>query len=124
MIGTAGATILMLVGMLLAGVLGVVVGGTACFVLKLHWEMGWAALDAWLAVLGAAIAAWAIPVIEIAKYDTLLWKSDVWLVFTVAATTVLAEHLLRLVHQRRWARLWFTLPATCLVMGFGLWVLG
>lgn len=123
MIGNSGATILMMGGLLLAGILGVGAGGVTCFLLRMHWGLWGAAADAGFAVIGAAITAWAVPMIDIAKYGVLLWKSDAWLVFTVAVTTVLALHLLRLAHQRRWARLWLTLPATCVVMALGVWVL-
>jgi len=93
MIGTSGATILLLVNVIFAGVLGIGAGGLTCLVLRRPWSLKAALLDAVLAVVVAVIAAYAVSAIDNARG---VLESRVGLVLAIAAASVVVRHLMRL----------------------------
>jgi hypothetical protein len=72
MIGTTGATILFVINLLFASVLGIAAGGVSCLVLHRPWGIKPAFMDATLAAVVAVIAAYVIGAIESASH---VWGS-------------------------------------------------
>jgi hypothetical protein len=93
MIGTSGATVLLLVNVVFAGVLGIGAGGLTCFALHRPWSLKAALLEAVLAVVVAVIAAYAVSAIDNARG---VLESRVGLVLAIAAASVVVRHLMRL----------------------------
>jgi len=60
MIGTTGATVLFIINVLFASVLGIAAGGFRCFVLHRPWGLRPALIDATLAPVVAVIAAYVV----------------------------------------------------------------
>ncbi len=93
MIGTRGATVLFVVFVLVASVLGVAAGGLTCFVLRRPWGLKAAITDAVFAPAVAVIALYVISTIEIARD---VWESQGTLVLAIAAASVVLRHVARL----------------------------
>ena len=93
MIGTSGATVLLLANIVFASVLGIGAGGLTCLVLRQPWGLKAAVIDAVLAAVVAVIAAYVVSAIEIARG---VWESRVALVLAIAAGSIVLRHLLRL----------------------------
>jgi hypothetical protein len=93
MIGTTGATMLFIINIVFAGVLGIGAGGLACLVLRQPWGVREALLDAILAAGVALIAAYVLAAMEASRG---VWGSLVGLVLAIAAASVVARHLIRL----------------------------
>jgi len=92
MIGTGGATVLFVVNLLFASVLGVGAGGLTCFVLRRPWGFKAAVIDAVLAAVIAFIAAYVVSAIEVGRG---VWESRVTLVLAIAAASVVLRHVVR-----------------------------
>jgi hypothetical protein len=90
MIGTSGATVLFVVNVLFASVLGVGAGGFTCFVLRRPWGLKAALIDAVLAAVVAIIAAYVVSAIEIRRG---VWESRVTLVLVIAPASVALRHV-------------------------------
>ena len=93
MIGTSGATVLFVVNVLFASVLGVGAGGVTCFVLRRPWGLKAVVIDAVLAAVVAVVAAYVVSAIEISRG---VWGSRVTLVLAIAAGSVVVRHVVRL----------------------------
>lgn len=93
MIGTTGATMLFIINIVFAGVLGIGAGGLTCLVLRQPWGLKAALLDALLAASVALVAAYVLAAIEAARG---VWGSLVGLVLAIAAASVVVMHLMRL----------------------------
>jgi hypothetical protein len=93
MIGTTGATVLFIINIVFAGVLGIGAGGLTCLVLRQPWGLRAALLDAVLAAGVALIAAYVLAAIEATRG---VWGSLVGLVLAIAAVSVVVRHLIRL----------------------------
>src|SRR3954454_2994045 len=93
MIGTTGATILFVINLLFASVLGIAAGGVSCLVLHRPWGIKPAFMDATLAAVVAVIAAYVIGAIESASH---VWGSHVTLILVLGAATVVVKHLMLL----------------------------
>ncbi len=81
MIGTTGATVLFVINVLFASVLGIGAGGLTCLVLRRPWGMKGALMDAALAAAVAVVAAYVIAAIETARG---VWESRVMLILIIA----------------------------------------
>jgi hypothetical protein len=93
MIGTSGATVLFVVNVLFASVLGVGAGGLTCFLLRRPWGFKDALIDAVLAAVVAIVAAYLVSAIENARG---VWESRVALILAIAAASIVIRHLMRL----------------------------
>jgi hypothetical protein len=93
MIGTTGATVLFIINVLFASVLGIAAGGVTCLVLHRPWGLKPALIDAILAAVVAVIAACVVGVIESATH---VWGSRVTLILVIGAASVVVRHLMRL----------------------------
>lgn len=93
MIGTSGATVLFLVNVVFASVLGIGAGGLTCLVLRQRWGRKVGLIDAILAVVVAVIAAYVVSAVDNARG---VWESRVTLILAIAAGSVVLRHLLRL----------------------------
>jgi hypothetical protein len=93
MIGTTGATVLFLVNVILAGVLGICAGGLTCLVLRRPWSLKAALVDAVLAAVVAVISAYVVSAIDNARGAL---ESRVGLILAIAAASVVVKHLMRL----------------------------
>jgi hypothetical protein len=92
MIGTTGATVLFLINVLFAGVLGIGAGGLTCLVRRRSWGLKAALIDAVLAAVVAVVAAYVIAAIESARG---VWESRIVLILTIAVASVVVRHLIR-----------------------------
>jgi hypothetical protein len=90
MIGTNGATVLFVVNVLFAAVLGVCVGGLACLVVHQPWRLKVAVVDATLAAVAAVVAANVVSAIEVARG---VWESRVAMILAIAVGCVIAKHV-------------------------------
>jgi len=84
-------------------------------------SLGWARLvpeQLWVAALAVAMApgAYGIHLVRSGRVALGLGVLLGW--------GVLCGLLLYQVHRRRWARLWFTIPVTVVVVALGAWFLG
>jgi phage baseplate assembly protein W len=93
MIGTTGATVLFLINVLFASLLGIGAGGLACLVLRRPWGIKVALIDAVLAAVVAVVAAYVVAAIENARG---IWESRVTLILVIAVASVVVRHLIRL----------------------------
>lgn len=93
MIGTTGASVLFLINVIFAGVLGIGAGGLTCLVLRRSWGVKDALIDALLAAVVAVTAAYLISAIETARG---VWESRVALILAIAVGSVVVRHLIRL----------------------------
>lgn len=93
MIGTTGATVLFLINVFFASVLGIGAGGLTCLVLRRPLEIKVALIDATLAASVAVVAAYLVAVMETARG---VWESRVTLILIIAVATVVVMHLIRL----------------------------
>jgi hypothetical protein len=93
MIGTTGATVLLIINIALASVVGVVTGGLTCLVLRQPWSLKTVLLDAALAACVGLVAAYALATIEAARG---VWGSLVGLVLAIAAVSIIVAHIVRL----------------------------
>lgn len=96
MIGTTGATIVILFKVLVACVLGVSAGGIACFALRRSWSLKEAFIDTVLVVVVAFAAAYVVDAIEIPRG---VWKSHDVLILTITIGSVVARHFIRFVFR-------------------------
>ena len=96
MIGTSGATVLFVVNVLFASVLGVGAGGFTCFVLRRPWGLKAAVIDAVLAAVVAVVAAYVVSAIEIRRG---VWESRVTLVLVIAPASVVLRHVVWLLFR-------------------------
>jgi hypothetical protein len=92
-IGTSGATVLFVVNLLFAGVLGVGAGRLTCSVLRRTWDLKMIVMDAVLAVVIAVIATYLVSTLDTARG---IWESRVTLVLAIAAASVVLRHTARL----------------------------
>lgn len=92
MIGTTGATVLAIVNVLIAGILGIVVGAISCAVLRRRWTVRAAGIDAVLAMIVFFIAVMAISEIQIRLAH---WADALTPGWILAAVAVIAGHLVR-----------------------------
>lgn len=97
MIGTTGATVLFLINVLVACVLGLGAGGLMCLALRRSWGLKEALIDAVLAAVVAVTAAYLIAAIESARG---VWESRVALILSIAVASVVVRHLIRLKLRR------------------------
>lgn len=93
MIGTTGATVLFIVNVLFASVLGIAAGGFTCLVLHRPWGLRPALIDATLAAVVAVIAAYVVGAVESTNH---VWGSHVTLISAIGAASVVIRHLMRL----------------------------
>jgi hypothetical protein len=93
MIGTTGATVLLIINIVLAGVLGIVTGGLMCLVLRQPWGLRTILLDAVVAAGVGFVAAYVLASIAAARG---VWGSVVGLVLGIAAASVIVLHIVRL----------------------------
>lgn len=93
MIGTTSATVLFLVNVILAGVLGICAGGLICLVLRRPWSLKAALVDAVLAAVVAVISAYVVSAIDNTRG---VLGSRVGLILAIAAASVVMKHLMRL----------------------------
>jgi hypothetical protein len=91
MIGATGATVLFLINVLFASVLGICAGGLLCLVLRRHWGLKGALIDAALAAVVAVVAAYVVAAIESARG---VWESRVTLILAIAVASVVLRHLI------------------------------
>lgn len=97
MIGTTGATVLFVINVLFASVLGIGAGGLTCLVLRRPWGIKNVLIDAPLAAAVAVGAVYVIAAIETARD---VWESRVTLILIIAVASVVARYLLRLAASR------------------------
>jgi tetrahydromethanopterin S-methyltransferase subunit D len=90
MIGTTGATVLAIVNILFAGILGIVVGGISCATLRQRWSFQAVGIDAVLAMIVFFIAVTAISEIQIRLTH---WADALTPGWILAAVAVIAGHL-------------------------------
>ncbi len=93
MIGTTGATVLSVINVLFASVLGIAVGGFTCLVLHRPLGLKPALIDAILAAVVVIIVAYVVGAIESASH---VWESRVTLILAIGAASVVVRHLMRL----------------------------
>ncbi len=93
MIGIGGATVLFLVNIIFASVLGIAAGGLTCLALRRPWALKAAIIDAVLAVVVGVIAAYVVAAVESARG---VWESRVTLILVIAVGSVVLRHLIRL----------------------------
>jgi hypothetical protein len=93
MIGTTGATVLLIAYMVFAGVLGIAAGGLSCLVLRRPWGLKAAAIDVAVAILAMIVAEEVEMKIDIPRGN---WDPHSTLNFTIAAASAGARHLFRL----------------------------
>ena len=89
MIGTRGATIVMLVNFILASALGVGAGGLTCLAFRRAWGLKTALIDAVLAAVVAVVAVYVVLAIDTARGEL---KSRVGLVLVIATSAVVVRH--------------------------------
>ncbi len=92
MIGTTGATVLMIANLIVATVLGMAAGGLACLILRTPWGLKIAVVDAAVAAATAIVSAFVITSIDAALGIS---QSRVALLMVVAVASVIVRHLLR-----------------------------
>jgi hypothetical protein len=93
MIDTTGATVLFLINVLLASVLGIGAGGLTCLAIRRSWGLKEALIDAVLAAVVAVAAAYVVAAIESAGG---VWESRVALILAIAVASVVIRNLIRL----------------------------
>jgi hypothetical protein len=98
MLGTTGATIVCIVYLVFACVLGTVAGGLTCLALRRRWSPKDALIDAVLTGVVAFFSAYVEAEIDIARG---VWGSNLTLILAVAIGSVVLRHLLRLALRSR-----------------------
>lgn len=93
MIGTTGATVLFIINVLFAILLGIASGGLTCLVIHRPWGLKPALIDAILAAVVAVTAAYVVGAMDSASH---VWESRVTLILVIAAGSVVVRHLIRL----------------------------
>lgn len=93
MIGTTGATVLFLINVLFASVLGIGAGGLTCLALRRSWGVKDALIDAVLAAIVGVVAAYLVSTVDIGRG---VWESRVALILAIAVGSVVVRHLIRL----------------------------
>ena len=91
MIGTRGAAVLAIVNLLLAGILGLAVGGFLCLVRRRPWSLKLGLTDAMLAMFFALVTACVFAAMLIYRG---VWASAVGPAFAVATASVVVRHFL------------------------------
>ena len=92
MIGTTGATIVIVIKALFACVLGVGVGGLTCLALRRIWNFKQALIDAVLTVFVAVATACVVDAIDTPRD---IWKPRTGLILAIALGSVVARHFIR-----------------------------
>jgi hypothetical protein len=92
MLGTTGATVLFVVNVVFAGVLGGCAGGLVCLALRRRWTLRTGLTDAALGAAAALIAAYVVSAIGSAHG---VWESRVTLIIAIAVASIVARHILR-----------------------------
>lgn len=96
MVGTKGAAVLFAVNILFASILGIGVGGLTCLMLRRHWALKTALIDAGLAGVIAIIAAYVVSAVDAHRG---IWESRITLVLAIAVISVIGRHILRPLHH-------------------------
>jgi hypothetical protein len=96
MIGTTGATIVIVFYVLVTCVLGIGAGGLTCLVLRQSWNVRQALIDAVLVVGVTVVTAYVVDAIDIPRG---VWESRNGLILAVAVGSVVARHLIRFVFR-------------------------
>jgi len=92
MIGMTGASILLAINVIIAGLIGVAAGRVTCLALRLPWVLTTGVVDGVLAAGVAVVAAYVVSAVESARG---VWTSRVALVFAIAAVFIAVRHLFR-----------------------------
>lgn len=92
MIGTTGATVLLVINIVLASLVGVAAGGLACLALRRAWGPKTAVIDGVLAAAVAIVSAYVVASIDDARG---VWDSRVGLVLAIAAASAAVRHLVQ-----------------------------
>src|SRR5690242_2624078 len=98
MIGTTGATIVILIYLLVTCVLGIGAGGLTCLVLRRSWNLSQALIDAVLVVVVAVATAYVVDAIDTPRG---VWESRNGLILAIAISSVVARHFIRFIHHAR-----------------------
>lgn len=98
MIGTTGATIVIVIKILFACVLGIGTGGLTCLVLRRSWNVRQALIDAVLAMVVAFITAYVVVGIDIHRG---VWRSRDALILSITIGSVVARHFIRFILHAR-----------------------
>jgi len=93
MVPTSAATLMYLINVIFASMLGIGAGGVTCLALRRPWGLKAALIDAILAAVVAITAAYVVSVIDSARG---VWESRVALVLAIAAASVVVRHLIHL----------------------------
>jgi hypothetical protein len=94
MIGTTGATIVILIKILVACVLGIGAGCITRFALRRSWSLKEAFIDAVLVVVVAVTAAYVVDAIDISRG---VWESRDGLILAIVIGSVIGRHLIRVI---------------------------
>ena len=89
MIGTRGATMVMLVYLIFTSAVGVSAGGLTCLVFRRAWGLKTALIDAVLAAVVAIVAALVVSAIDSARG---VFESRVGLVVLIATGSVVVSY--------------------------------
>ena len=92
MIGTTGATIVIVFYVLVACVLGIGAGGLTCLVLRRSWNVRRAFIDTVLVVGVTVATAYVVAAIDIPRG---VWESRNGLILAIAIGSVVARHFIR-----------------------------
>ncbi len=95
MIGTTGATVLIIGLLIVSAVLGIVTGGIASLVLRQRWRLWTVLVDGGLGAIVWFIVAYVSGEVDL-DYG---WMLPYWLTFASAALAVIVVHMVR--HWRR-----------------------
>jgi hypothetical protein len=93
MIGTIGASAVVLLTIIFAGLLGIGVGGFACLVLRKRWKVGIAVTDAMIAAGISILVAFAVSRVDATRGA---WASPLILMDILAVGGVLLRHFLQI----------------------------
>jgi uncharacterized membrane protein len=93
MIGTTGATIVIVVKLLFACVLGMGAGGLTCLVLRLHWSLLHSLIDFVLTAVAAIATAYVVFLIDTPRN---IWEPRDGLILAIAVGGVVLRHSIRL----------------------------
>ena len=91
MIGTTGATVLLILNIILASAVGVAAGGLTCFALRRSWSVKAALIDALVALVVALITVLTISAIGNARGAL---ESPVWLLLGIVTVSVVVMRML------------------------------
>lgn len=96
MLGTAGASIILIVNLAIAGMLGVAAGSLLSGILGQHWTLRAVGIDAVLAIVTAIAAAFILTYLVLPRD---VWVSIVMPVWSIAVLSVVFRHLLLLIRR-------------------------